>query len=66
MPNSTRMKLVQITCGKLVEKYGSKVPEFAKRNLAESIITLFPNLRDPMGATGYVSLISICFFYALL
>lgn len=49
------MKLVQITVSYLVERYGTKVPEFAKRNLGECIITLFPNLRDPSGKYGYVS-----------
>ncbi|KAF2894662.1 hypothetical protein ILUMI_11511 [Ignelater luminosus] len=30
----------------LIEKYGISVPEFARRNLGEAIINIFPNLRN--------------------
>ncbi|CAH0552507.1 unnamed protein product [Brassicogethes aeneus] len=53
MPNTERKQLVNITCAKLVEMYGLKVPEFAKRNLGEAIINIFPSLRDPTGKYGY-------------
>lgn len=53
--NGTRIKLINILCNILLENAGeNKIFEEAKRNAAESIINLFPNLRDECGETGYV------------
>lgn len=53
--NPLRIKIVNATCGKLTEVFGSKVPEAAKRDLGEAVINTFPNLKDPAGISGYVS-----------
>lgn len=49
-----RIRLVNTTTAFLIEKYGISVPEFARRNLGEAIIHIFPNLKNPFGSTGYV------------
>lgn len=54
MEKSLRIQLVNITTAHLVEQYGLSVPEFAKRNLGEAIISIFPKLRNQLGTTGYV------------
>ncbi|KAK9736427.1 hypothetical protein QE152_g12491 [Popillia japonica] len=51
--NRLRVKLVNIMCSILVEKYGIKVPGKEKEEAASLIIKLIPGLRDPLGKTGY-------------
>lgn len=54
LKRALRIQLVNVTTSQLVEQYGLSVPEFAKQNLGETIISIFPKLRNPVGKTGYV------------
>ncbi|XP_015840661.1 uncharacterized protein LOC103313046 isoform X2 [Tribolium castaneum] len=53
LKKSLRIQLVNATTSELVRMYGISVPEFAKRNLGQAIISIFPKLRNPCGPTGY-------------
>lgn len=51
-----RKQLVNLTVTYLVQKYGITMSREIKRETAESLIELFPKLRDPSSPRGYVSI----------
>lgn len=64
LSNNLRIKLINATCAELVAMYGGiKVPEKAKHELGHAIITIFPNLKDPVGPTGHVGAFIVHIIY---
>lgn len=66
LSNKIRMKLVNIICSILVERYGIKIPVAMKEKAAQIIVKIFPNLKDTMAEKGYVRVLSSISFHNVI
>lgn len=58
---------MKICCNILLEKYKEKPSEEMKIDLAKQIVSVFPNLKDHLAETEYVSKIfcNYCYMYII-